>query len=110
MPELPILVAASGKQLLGVGVSFAPQDDMRSLLRRYEFNALVSHRPQVNSSKQRLSPAEQDWRDSDVQFINEGFTKILPNCVRPPANPHVFSNSGLACAVERLANATGYEV
>jgi len=45
-----------------------------------------------------------------VQFINETLTKILPDCVRPTADTHVHSGSGLACTVERLVNATCYEV
>src|SRR5207302_6219297 len=32
------------------------------------------------------------------------------DCVRPTADPHVHSGSGLACTVERLANASCYEV
>ncbi len=83
---------------------------MRGLLRRYEFNAFVSQSPQVNPFEQRFPPAEQDRRDSNVQFINEALTKILLDCVRPTANPHVHSGSGLACTVERLANASCYEV
>jgi hypothetical protein len=55
-------------------------------------------------------PAEQDRRDSNAQFINEALTKILLDCVRPTADPHVHSGSGLACTVERLANASCYEV
>ena len=83
---------------------------MRGLLRRYEFNAFVSQSPQVNPFEQRFPPAEQDRRDSNVQFINEALTKILLDCVRPTADPHVHSGSGLACTVERLANASCYEV
>src|SRR5580692_11466420 len=83
---------------------------MRGLLRRYEFNAFVSQSPQVNPFEQRFSPAEQDRRDSNVQFINEALTKILLDCVRPTADPHVHSGSGLASTVERLANASCYEV
>src|SRR5580692_10780119 len=82
---------------------------MRGLLRRYEFNAFVSQSPQVNPFEQRFSPAEQDRRDSNVQFLNEALTKILLDCVRPTADPHIHSGS-LACAVERLANASCYEV
>src|SRR3984957_13708569 len=83
---------------------------MRGLLRRYEFNAFVSQSPQVNPFEQRFPPAEQDRRDSNVQFINEALTKILLDGVRPTADPHIPSGGGLACTVERLANATGYEV
>src|SRR6185369_1180557 len=83
---------------------------MRGLFRCYRLNAFVSQRPQVNSLKQRLSPAEQDRRNCNVQFINEAFTKILLDCVRSTADAHVLSGSGLACAVQRLANASGYEV
>src|SRR5262245_28651952 len=83
---------------------------MRGLLRRYEFNAFVSQSPQVKPFEQRFSPAEQDRRDSDVQFIDEALAKILPDCVRTPADPHVHSGSGLARAVERLANASCDEV
>src|SRR5438132_8037029 len=83
---------------------------MRGLLRRYEFNAFVSQSPQGNPFEQRFPPAEQDRRDSNVQFINEALTKILLDCVRPTADPHVHSGSGLACTVERLANASCYEV
>jgi hypothetical protein len=53
---------------------------MRGLLRRYEFNAFVSQSPQVNPFEQRFPPAEQDRRDSNVQFINEALTKILLDC------------------------------
>jgi hypothetical protein len=88
----------------------APQDDMRGLLRRYEFNAFVSQSPQVNPFEQRFPAAEQDRRDSNVQFINEALTKILLDCVRAAADPHVHSGSGLACTVERLANTSCYEV
>lgn len=59
---------------------------MRGLLRRYEFNAFVSQSPQVNPFEQRFPPAEQDRRDSNVQFINEALTKILLDCVRPTAD------------------------
>jgi hypothetical protein len=83
---------------------------MRGLLRRYEFDAFVSQSPQVNPFEQRFSPAEQDRRDGDVQFIDEAFTKKLLNRIRPAADPHVHSGSGLACTVERLANASCYEV
>src|SRR5438477_3374450 len=83
---------------------------MRGLLRRYDFNAFVSQSPQGNPFEQRFPPAEQDRRDSNVQFINEALTKILLDCVRPTADPHVHSGSGLACTVERLANASCYEV
>src|ERR1700726_3571265 len=83
---------------------------MRGLLRRYEFNAFVSQSPQVNPFEQRLSPAEQDRRDSNVQFVNEALTEILPDCVRPTADPYVLSGSGLACTVESLANASRYKV
>ena len=83
---------------------------MRGLLRRYEFNALVSQSPQVNPFEQRFSPAEQDRRDSNVQFIDEAFAKILLDCARPTADSHVHSGGGVACTVERLANASGYEV
>src|SRR5690242_3925647 len=83
---------------------------MRGLFRRYEFNAFVSPSPQVNSFEQRLSPAEQDRRDSYVQFIDQALAKILPDCVRPAADPYVHSGCSLACAVERLANASRYEV
>ena len=79
---------------------------MRGLLRRCEFNAFVSQNPQVNPLEQRLSPSEQDRRDGNVQFIDEALTKILLDCARPGAGPHVLSASGLACAVERLANAS----
>jgi hypothetical protein len=84
---------------------------MRGLLRRHEFNAFVSQSPQVNPFEQRFPPAEQDRRDSNVQFINEALTKTLLDCVRPTAYPHVNSGSSLACMVERLllndcANAT----
>src|SRR5438445_10877421 len=82
---------------------------MRGLFRRYGFNALVSQSPQVNPVEQRFPPAEQDRRDSNVQFINEALTKILLDCVRPTADPHVHSGSGLACTVERLANASRSE-
>src|SRR5580704_2563135 len=67
---------------------------MRGLLRRYEFNAFVSQSPQVNPFEQRFPPAEQDRRDSNVQFINEALTKILLDCLPPslsslcPASPH----------------------
>jgi hypothetical protein len=88
----------------------APQDDVRGLLRRYEFNAFVSQSPQVNPFEQRFSLAEQDRRDSKVQFIDEALAKILPDRIRPTADPHVLSGSSLACPVERLANASGYEV
>src|ERR1700675_1023331 len=57
---------------------------MRGLLRRYEFNAFVSQSPQVNPFEQRFPPAEQNRRDSNVQFINGALTKILLDCVRPP--------------------------
>jgi len=50
---------------------------MCGFLRRYEFNAFVSQSPQVNPFEQRFPPAEQDRRDSNVQFINEALTKIL---------------------------------
>ena len=83
---------------------------MRGLLRRYEFHAFVSQSPQVNSFKQRLSPAEQDRRDSDVQFINKALTEILPDSVRATADPYVHSGSGFARTVERLANASRNEV
>src|ERR1700709_2484008 len=83
---------------------------MSGLLRCYEFNAFVSQSPRVNPFKQRLPPAEQDRRDSDVQFINEALANILLDCVRPTADPNVHSGSGLACTVERLANASCYEV
>src|SRR5258707_15277942 len=82
---------------------------MRGLLRRYEFNAFVSQSPQVNPFEQRFPTAEQDRRDSNVQFINEALTKILLDCVRPTADPHVHSGSGLLCTVERLANPFCYE-
>ena len=45
------------------------------------------------------SPAGQDRRDNNVQFINEALTKMLLDCVRPTADPHVHSGSGLACTV-----------
>src|SRR5262245_47552676 len=83
---------------------------MRGLLRRYEFNASVSQSPQVKPFEQRFSLAEQDRRDSDVQFIDEALTKILPDRVRSPANSHVHSGSGLARVIERLANASCDEV
>src|SRR5690606_15887657 len=89
---------------------FVPQDHMCGLLRRYEFNAFVSRSPQVNPFKQPFSPAEQDRRDSKVQFINEAFTKILLDRVRPAADPHVLSAGRLTCAVERLVNASCDEV
>ena len=76
---------------------------MRRLLRRDEFNAFVSQSAQVKPLEQRFSAATQDRRDCDVQFINEARTKILPDCIRPTADPHVQSGSGLACTVERLA-------
>ncbi len=59
---------------------------MRGLLRRYEFDAFVSQSPQVNPFEQPFSSAEQDGRDSNVQFINEALTKILLDCVRPTAD------------------------
>lgn len=83
---------------------------MRGLLRRYEFNAFVSQSPQVNPFEQRFSSAEQNRRDRNVQFINEALTKILPDCGRPAADPHVHCGSGLASTVKRLANASCYEV
>src|SRR5215471_3809691 len=83
---------------------------MRGFFRCCEFNAFVSASPQVNPFEERFSAAEQDRRGSDVQFINEALTKILPDCVRPAADSHVLSCSGLACTVERLANASCYEV
>lgn len=63
-----------------------------------------------NPSNSGSPPAEQHRRDRNVQFINEAFTKILPDRVRPAANPHVLSGSSLACAVECLANAACDEV
>jgi hypothetical protein len=81
-------------------VPSVPQDDMRGLLRRHEFNAFVSQSPKVNPFEQGFSPAEQDRRDGNVQFINEALAKVLPDCVRPTADTHVHSGSGLACTVE----------
>ncbi len=83
---------------------------MRGLLRCQEFNAFISKSPQVYLFEQRFSPTEQDRRDSNVQFINKAFTKILPNCARSTDDPHIHSGSGLACMIERYANASGYEV
>jgi hypothetical protein len=42
-----------------------------------ELNAVVSQSAHVNSLEQSLSPAQQDRRESDVQFIDEACSKIL---------------------------------
>ena len=82
-------------ELSGLRVPLSPQDDMRGLLLRYEFHARISQNPQVDPFEQRLSPAEQERRDSNVQFINEAFTEILADGVRPTADPYVHAN----CAI-----------
>src|SRR5437773_5636854 len=83
---------------------------MRGLLRRYEFNAIVTQSPQIIPFEQPFSPAEQNRCDSEVQFINEALTKVLLDCVRPTADPQVHSSCRLACTVEPLANTSCYEV
>ena len=50
---------------------------MGGFLRRNELNAFVSQSAHVNPLEQSFSPAQQDRRDSDVQFIDEAHTKIL---------------------------------
>lgn len=50
---------------------------MRGFRGRDGINAFVPQRPQVDSFEQRFSPAEQDRRDSEVQFIDQAFTEIL---------------------------------
>jgi hypothetical protein len=95
------------QQISGTGVPLAPQDRMRGHLRRYELNALVSRRPQVDALEQRFSPPEQDRRDSNVQLINQRLAKILPDRGRSAADPHVPSGSRLACTIERVAYASG---
>ena len=86
--------------------TLVPQDGMRGLLRRHELNALVSQRPQINPFEEPFSPAEQNRRDGKVQFINQALTQVLPDGVRPTADPHVLSRCRFACAVERLGNAS----
>ena len=87
-----------------------PQDDVRGLLRCYEFDAFVSQSPQVNPFEQPFSSAEQDGCDSNVQFINEAFAKILLDGVRPTADAHVHSAGRLACPFKRVANAARDEM
>jgi hypothetical protein len=44
----------------GVRAPLVPQDDVRGLLRCYEFDAFVSQSPQVDPFEQPFSSAEQD--------------------------------------------------
>lgn len=83
---------------------------MRGFLRSYGLGAFVPQRPQVNPLEQRCTPAEQDWRDGKVQLIDKTLTKILLDCLRSTADPHVHCGSRFARPVERLVYACGYEV
>lgn len=42
---------------------------MGGVLRRHVFNAFGTQSPQVDPFEQRLSPAEQDRRDRNVQLV-----------------------------------------
>ena len=83
---------------------------MSGLLRGNELNAFVSKSAQVNLPEQSLSPAQQDGRDSDVQFIDEARTKILLDGVRAAANAHIHSIGCVARPIKRVVNAACDEV
>jgi len=83
---------------------------MGGFFRRDELNAFVSQGARVNPLEQSLSPAQQDRRNSDMQFIDKAGTKILLNSVRPTANAHIHSVGGIARLIKRLVNTARDEV
>jgi hypothetical protein len=89
----------------GAIAPLAPEYNMGGFLRCNELNTFVSQSAHVNPREQSLSPAQQDRRDSDVQFIDEATTKILLDRVRSAANAHIHSVGSVARSVKRLVNA-----
>ncbi len=81
----------SRKQLLDFIASLPPKHHMGGFLRRNELNAFVAQSARVNPLEQSLSPAQQDWRDSEVHLIDEACTQVLLDGVGATTNAHVHS-------------------
>jgi hypothetical protein len=72
--------------------------------------ARVSQIREVDTVKQRLARAEQDWRDGDIQFIDQSFPKVLPDCRRSSTDSDILAVGGIAGSFKCDANPVGDEM
>src|SRR5215210_6052407 len=72
---------------------------MRCLVAGHVLGAGVPESRQVDAGQQVLASAKQDWRDCEVQFVDEASLQILPDGSDSPSDPNVF----LACGCLRLS-------
>lgn len=77
---------------------------MGGLFRPHELPAFVSQCSQVDPFEEPLSSAQKDWRNREMQLVNEPRAQVLPYGVRPSTNTHIFTVGDFARPVEGLVN------
>ena len=71
--------------------------------------ALVAQRTDIDTAQQMLAGTEQDGRDGQVQFVNEGSAQILPNCGNAATQPDIAAVRRIPRLLERGVNTVGDE-
>src|SRR3989440_12944444 len=72
--------------------------------------ARIAQRRQVDPRKQRLTTAEQDRRDRDMDLVDEPRLEILAHRGRPAADLDIEPARGLPGATERFLDSAGDEM
>src|SRR2546421_8755174 len=72
--------------------------------------ARIAQRRQIDPRKQMLATAEQDWRDREVQLVDESRLEILPHRGHSSADLDIKVTGGLPRALQRFLNPAGDEV
>src|SRR2546423_12880444 len=70
----------------------------------------IAQRRQIDPRKQMLTSAEQDWRDRDVQLVDESRLEILPHRGHSSADLDIKVTRGLPRALQRFLNPAGDEM
>src|SRR5207249_1416102 len=95
---------------LGLPLSFSSEYDVRRGRRRHMLGARIAQRRQVDPRKERLTTAEQDRRDRDMELVHEPRLEILAHRGRPAADLDPPPARGLPGATERFLKPTGDEM
>jgi hypothetical protein len=71
--------------------------------------ALVAQCTEIDTVQQMFASTEQDGRDGQVQFVNEGSAQILPNCGYAATHPDVATGRSIPRLPQRGVNTVGDE-
>jgi hypothetical protein len=67
--------------------------------------ALVAQRECIEIGEKVFAGAEENWADSEMQFVNEAGLEILADCAGTAAKPNILPVGCLAGKLQRRVNA-----